>query len=89
MSRRGILAGLCGASLLALGACGTLKPVAQISVPPADLLADCPEPSSDFRTNGDLAVGFVNMRGALRRCNADKAALRAWTAEVTKENPDR
>lgn len=81
--------GIAGVLLvMALGGCNTIRPVAQLITPPADLMADCPEPSSDAATNEELVNRFLDMRGALRRCNADKEALRTWSAEATKDNPD-
>ena len=48
-------------------------------MPPADLLADCPHaPAPTARTNGALAGAVQDERAALDRCNADKAALRAY-----------
>lgn len=88
MIPRRTLAGLLGASLLILGACKTVPSEVTILAPPADLMADCPEPSSSAVTNEDLVNRFIDMRGALRACNADKRALRSWTAEVQKANPD-
>lgn len=48
-------------------------------MPPADLLADCPHAlAPPERTNGALAGAVQEERAALDRCNADKAALRAY-----------
>lgn len=64
--------------ILGLAGCGTTGFIA----PPADLVADCPKASPDVRTNLDLAAGY-NLRGRqLDDCNADKAAIRAWIAEM-------
>lgn len=85
----GRLWAMAGVSLvMACGACTTARPVAQLITPPADLMADCPEPSSDAATNEELVNRFLDMRGALRRCNADKQALRTWSEEAKRENPD-
>lgn len=87
MSTRMRLMALTGLLCLSLGACATAPTRTVISTPPADLVQDCPEPASDFQTNADLVTGFLDMRQALRVCNADKAALRLWISEVSKENP--
>lgn len=76
-----------GIALVSAGACATGAPVARISTPPVELMADCPEPSSSANTNGELVTRFVDMRGALRACNVDKRALRRWAEEVQAENP--
>lgn len=80
-----------------LAACGT-KPVALPVAPPAALLADCPETPTEvdravqalieqapYRevTNGDLVRKIRQLRVDLQLCNADKAALREWTSEMT------
>ena len=61
--------------MLSLTACSAPALIA----PPAEYLADCPhaEPPED-RTNAGLADYALPERQALDRCNADKAALRAW-----------
>jgi len=54
--------------------------VIERQLPPAALLADCPEPAPPAeRTNGALAQSVLDYQTALDRCNDDKAALRAWT----------
>ena len=73
--------------LLSLSACAG-KTHYNILVPPTDLMADCPEPKPRLVTNEDLTIGYLDMRQALRVCNADKAALRAWAVEATAENKD-
>lgn len=50
-------------------------------------MEDCPEPKPRLVTNEDLTNGYLDMRGALRRCNVDKKALRAWAESATAENP--
>jgi hypothetical protein len=47
-----------------------------LNPPPGYLLEDCPEPTVSYKTNGDLARAINDLRGALRLCNDDKAALR-------------
>ncbi|UCR81436.1 Rzl protein [Brevundimonas phage AA] len=74
--------------LLLLSACaGKNLPPVTVLTPPAELMAECPEPNPRLVTNEDLTNGYLDMRGALRRCNADKAGLRAWAASVIAGNP--
>lgn len=63
--------------MLFLTACSAPIPLA----PPAEYLKDCPhaEPPEE-RTNAGLADAVMRGRKALDRCNADKAALRAWAS---------
>lgn len=57
-------------------ACTALPPKQQ---PPAELLADCPEPLPPTeRSNAGLARSVLDYRHALTECNADKAALREF-----------
>lgn len=66
-----------GLSALILSGCGTFKaPVVIKAEPPFELMQDCPIPEVDKRTNGGLAKGIQDLRGALVLCNNDKAALR-------------
>lgn len=65
------------ALLLILSGCTTVT----VRAPPAVLLADCPEPTAELRTNRELAEAFLAMRQALRLCNVDKAALRGWAEQ--------
>ena len=44
--------------------------------PPAVLVLPTVEPQCNATTNGELAGCFFDMRAALRRANADKAAMR-------------
>lgn len=48
--------------------------------PSDDLLADCPRTTVRLEVNGDLAEAYRVRDSDLRRCNADKAALRAFYA---------
>ena len=73
--------------LLSLSACAGKQIVYSVGIPPAELMADCVEPRPRLVTNEDLTNGYLDMRQALRVCNADKKALRAWAEEVTAENP--
>jgi len=75
--RRG-LTSLCLLALLS--GCATAPPVTLIQreKPPAHLLLDCPLPAQEFRTNADLLAHILALRGSLRGCNDDKAALREW-----------
>lgn len=61
-----------------------LTACAQVQLPPAELLADCREPSATVSTNGLLAKYALDLRTALRSCNDDKAALREWASEISK-----
>jgi hypothetical protein len=72
---------------VALAGCSTLVQT-RVITPPPDLLLDCPEPDRRIVTNEDLTNGYLDMRGALRACNADKAALRTWAVEAERDNPD-
>lgn len=49
-------------------------------VPDQELLADCPRTAVRLETNGDLAIAYRTRDQDLSRCNADKAALRAFFA---------
>jgi len=53
-----------------------------VAVPPVELLADCKERPVKLETNGDIIIAYQSVRGDLKRCNADKAALRAWAKEI-------
>ncbi|WP_143277469.1 Rz1-like lysis system protein LysC [Bordetella genomosp. 9] len=70
-----------GLTLLCLTLCLTACSVAPL--PPAEYLEDClhAEPPQE-RTNGALADFAQRERLALDLCNADKAALRAWSAKL-------
>ena len=69
-------------ALALLAGCSALPKPGAI-LPPATLLADCPEPPAVFTTNGELADYALELRTALRLCNNDKAALREWIKEPT------
>lgn len=56
-----------------LSGCAT---TAAVSTVPVELLRDCPVPQVSTRTNGELVVGILALRKALRECNDDKSALR-------------
>lgn len=48
--------------------------------PPAELLADCPEPGLEgLETTGDLEAFAIDAIVALTFCNKDKERLRGWT----------
>lgn len=68
-------------SLTLLGAgCASTSTVKQ--VPPPALTQDCPTPPPrPLQTNMDLLWVIQDFRLALDLCNADKAALRAWSEE--------
>lgn len=67
--------------VLLLASCASVAPGPQRILPPIDLLQDCPEPPILAGTNGQLAQSILALRDALRGCNRDKAALRAWAAD--------
>lgn len=37
-------------------------------------------------TNGELAEHILTLRDSLRACNADKAAVQAWSDSIKKGN---
>ena len=53
---------------------GCSKPEHQVLIPP-QLLIPCNEPQWNGETNGDLVEYVGELREALGRCNADKAAI--------------
>lgn len=57
-------------------------PYAVREVPPASLLLDCPAPSVQYETNGDLAKAILAWANALGACNLDKQALREWAEQA-------
>lgn len=82
--------------MMSLGACST-NPTPVPVTPPASLMAPCPETPTavdialvaleaglehDPVTNADLVRKIRQLRVDLRNCNADKAALRDWSAEM-------
>lgn len=74
MSKRGLM--ILFLPLL-LSACATTT-VTERVYPPAHLIQNCPEPQMYGDTNGALARYAIDLRAALRSCNADKAGLRTW-----------
>jgi hypothetical protein len=50
-------------------------------LPPEALLAPCPDPKRELRTNRDLAEYILDLRQALANCDNDKTALREWAKE--------
>ena len=66
--------------VMACGACTTLhstSPPVMIQ-PPADLTQDCQEPAGSVGTNQEVSVYLLDLRDALRGCNAQLGALRKW-----------
>ena len=58
------------------------KTVIEKVSPPAELLANCAEPSVDrLQTTGDLEALAVDALVALTFCNKDKERLREWQEE--------
>lgn len=47
-------------------------------MPPAVYLGTVPEPKMRGKSNADLLAWALDLRGALRVANEDKAALREW-----------
>lgn len=66
---------------LTLAACATPAPQVARSLPPAELLAACEEPSQRLETTGDLVPYVLDLREALRACNRDKSLLREWAGD--------
>jgi uncharacterized lipoprotein YajG len=58
------------------------KPVA----PPAEYLQECVAKLVPIKVNGDLVRNYAAVKTALKLCNADKAALRAWAAAVEEKD---
>lgn len=73
------------AMVMACCACTTLHsqspPV--VIVPPADLTQDCAEPAGSVGTNQEVSVYLLDLRDALRGCNAQLGALRDWLKAST------
>lgn len=84
--------------LLSLTACGSTRTKAIPVAPPAVLMQDCPEVRTKLDTaldasqaelegyqvtNADLVRKIRQLRLDLALCNADKAALRGWSAKMT------
>jgi hypothetical protein len=68
-------------SALLMASCAAVTPTSTKLLPPASLLADCPAPAPTVSTNGELVDYILALRGALRLCNDDKAALREWAKD--------
>jgi hypothetical protein len=74
--------------LLVCGGCTTLTKASPpvVLAPPADLTQTCQEPAGSVQTNQGMAVYLLDLRDALRGCNAQLGALRAWvTASGTSQ----
>lgn len=70
--------------MASLTGCATTEyiTVVERALPPAHLLEDCKGPVPIRpKTNGELTEHLGEWRAALRNCNTDKAALRAWAEE--------
>ncbi|MDR3044362.1 MAG: hypothetical protein LBU75_08895 [Desulfovibrio sp.] len=57
-------------------------PVPERVLPPASLTRETAVPEWNGVTNGDLSAFAKQLEGAVNRCNADKAELRAWAADT-------
>ena len=55
--------------------------------PPAVLLLPTPEPQLQGADNAALLDLLLDLRAALRSCNADKAGLREWMQENDGDKP--
>ena len=69
--------------LLGCAACSTVTPGPVTTVrltPPSALLLETPEPRLAEPTNAGLLDYALDLRAALRKANADKAALREWAS---------
>jgi len=76
----------CLLASLMLSGCSTAPTVIKTPVAPPDaLLRDCAEPQADPKTNQDLVFWIIDLQHAVRKCNADKQALRVWYSEALKE----
>lgn len=65
--------GLMSTFLLLSAACSSQR--ANPPLIPEMLLAPCPEPQWEGETNGDLIDYIADLKEALGKCNADKAAI--------------
>lgn len=57
-------------------------PVTERVLPPASLTRETAVPEWNGVTNGDLSEFAKQLEGAVNRCNADKAELRAWAEDT-------
>lgn len=70
--------------ILFIAGCGPKPgPPPPVPHPPMVLLQRVDEPRLRGRTNAHLADWALELRGALRQSNSDKAALRNWLAART------
>lgn len=68
--------------ILFIAGCGPKPgPPPPVFHPPTVLLQEVSEPRLRGRTNAHLADWALELRGALRQANSDKAALRRWQAD--------
>lgn len=74
------------AGLLACCGCTTLHSQSPPVVidPPADLVQACAEPAGSVGTNQEVSVYLLDLRDALRGCNAQLSSLRDWLANSSK-----
>lgn len=63
---------------LLLTACDRAGPKALPTPIPEEFTEDCPETVYETKTNGDLAIKALLLKGDLKLCNADKKAMRAY-----------
>lgn len=73
-------------SILALAGCASAPPVVKVQViqPPADLTQACQEPAQAVQTTRDMVTYLLDLRDALRGCNAQLESLRQWEVDTVK-----
>lgn len=69
-----------GALVAPLVGCA-MQPTISWAPPPRELLEPCHIPMDPIPNNGALARRDAARKAALLACNADKAALREWSAK--------
>ncbi len=52
--------------------------------PPVQYMQHCHVPALSGDTNGHVVQYAASLKQALKLCNADKSALRAWAEDLTK-----
>lgn len=74
-----------GILALALIGCASPRYTVLKVLPPASLLVKTEADSVVAVDNGTLALKALAYKSALKHCNIDKASLREWVTEQTKE----
>lgn len=62
------------APMVLMAGCALPQPPVELRVPSA-LLAPCPEPEMELKTNEDLVALYLSTRAALRECSARLRAV--------------